>query len=98
MMADLKTFVKNIVEEVLKNKYPYVLRPSTAVGRVVATASVKEGYIYTVCILDPDGEEDPEYPEIPNVWSNVKYEVGNNIAVAFLDKRKKLYIMGSVVI
>lgn len=97
-MADLKTFVKNIVEEVLKTKYPYVLRPSMAVGQIVAAVPVEEGYIYTVCILTSDGKEDPEYPEIPNVWSNVKYEVGNNIAVAFLDKRKKLYIMGSVVI
>lgn len=97
-MADLRTFVKTVVEEVLKSKYPYALYPAVMVGKVVNRTAADTGYIYTVCILDADGERDSEYPEIPNVWSAVKFEVEDNIAVAFLDKRQKLYIMGRVVI
>lgn len=97
-MADLKTFVKNVVEEILKTKYPYMLHPAIAVGEVVSAVPAEEGYVYTVRVLQSDGEADNAYPEIPNVWSDVKYDVGSHIAVAFFDGTTKLYVMGRVII
>ena len=97
-MVDLKMFVKNVVEEVLKSKYPYVLRPAMVLGKIVAKNLLETGYSYTVCILDANGEKDSEYPEIPNVWSDMELAVGDAIAAAFLDKGQKLYIIGRVII
>lgn len=97
-MADLRKFVKNVVEETLKSKYPYALYPSVVLGRIVAKRVADAGFVYTVCVLSTDGEKDSEYPEIPNVWSDTEFEINDDIAAAFLNKRQRLYIIGRVMI
>lgn len=96
-MAELKTFVKKAVMELIKEEYPHLLYPATVVGMVNAVVQTNGGYVYTIGVLSPSGNLDDDYPEIPGVTSEMAYEPGEKVAVAFLYGSIRPYIMGRVI-
>lgn len=79
-MSDmLGTFVKNTMNKHIKEKYPHLQYPSGMYARVVRVQQNR----YTLKILDKNLNDDNDFPEIPNIKSEVKLEK-NDIAVVLL--------------
>lgn len=93
-MGDLKTFVKNIVHEVIKSDYPNARTPANVIAMIKEKEAVDSGYRYTIRVLDRYGNEDIGIPEIPQVISEDEYEVGTKIVAANIQGLIQPYIVG----
>lgn len=93
-MGDLKTFVKNMVHEVIKSDYPNARTPANVVAVVKDRKKVEGRYHYVLRILDAYGNEDQTIAEIPKVVSEQAYESGMKVVVANIRGLIQPYIIG----
>lgn len=93
-MGDLKTFVKNMVHEVIKSDYPSARTPANVVAVVKDQKKTADRYQYVLRILDAQGNEDQTIAEIPKVISDQAYEPGTKVVAANIRGLIQPYIIG----
>lgn len=83
-MADIRTFVKNIVREVLKAEYPMIGRMHCVTARIKEVRHSANIFYYTVRPLDETGNEDLMAAELPNLASDQEYSVGDTVVIQYV--------------
>ena len=83
-MADIRMFVKKVVNELIKSDYPHLRLPAGCVAKITGKAAAGQGYVYSIRILKKNGEEDDAIPEIPGVYDSASLEKGDVVAVVLL--------------
>lgn len=85
-MVDIRNFVKSVVRSVIKTEYPHVRRPSSVLAKVTYVKYMDDGLqCYALRILDKDGNEDGQMPEIPNVITDRYYQKGNIVVIQYVN-------------
>lgn len=85
-MSDIKTFVKNVVREVIKTEYPHARRPGIVRAKIKSSVQTGSGRNkYTLKILDLNGNEERDAPEIPEIFSNAEYHQGEIVVVGYVN-------------
>lgn len=80
-MSDLKTFVRNIVMDIIKKEFPSARIPACMTARILDRKD-KDGFCeYVIRYTDGNGNADTAFPEIPEVKSETVYEVGEEVSV-----------------
>ena len=79
MSGMMETFVKKTMEDLIKKKYPHLQYPLGMYARVVGVQDDR----YTLKILDKNMNDNNDFPEIPNVKSEIELQK-NDIAVVLL--------------
>ncbi len=78
-MGDLKTFVKNIVRDVIKTDYPSMDCMHPVPARITSVQQQDVTHCYTVKLLDKhDGEE------LPHLVSDQVYQEGDEVVIQFV--------------
>lgn len=93
-MADIKIFVKKIIDEQMKTKYPHAALPAAMLAKITKAELIDEGFRYSLKILDKNMGEDETVPEIPGVISSAAYIEGDVVAVAMLYGLMLPFIVG----
>lgn len=93
-MADLRKFVENTVDEIVRNKYPHLRLPAVMEAKVVGKDEMEGWFSYRIRILTVDGIEDETMPEIPGVVSSQEYDVGNRVLVVNTYGVLRFHILG----
>lgn len=93
-MSDLKTFVKNVVAEQIKASYPGARIPANMVAVIKSRGKAEGLYRYTLRVLDQQGNETQEIPELPGIISDQEYEVGTKVVIANIQSILQPYIVG----
>lgn len=78
-MSDLKTFVKNIVIEIIKREFPSARTPACMTARILDRKEKNGIYEYVIRFTDGNGNADAAFPEIPEVKSEQLYEIGEEV-------------------
>lgn len=76
-MGDLKTFVKNIVRDVIKTDYPAMDKMHSMIARVTSMQEQGGIYRYTVRLLEGN-------TELPNLVSEQVYQTGEDVVIQFV--------------
>lgn len=79
-MGDLRTFVKKIVQDMMKTEYPAMDKMHSMIGRVTSVQQQGKTYhyhCYTVRLLEDD-------TELPNLMSEQVYRVGDVVVIQFI--------------
>lgn len=85
-MSDIKTFVKNVIREVIKTDYPHARRPGIVTAKIKRSVMVGPGRNkYTVKILDLQGNEEMDVPEIPEIFSEGEYHENEVVVVGYVN-------------
>ena len=77
----LPDMIKSVVKKLIAVELPHLRRPAVMRARVIS--SYPQGYwrVYSLKIIDKNGEVDARFPEIPQVYSKVSVELGRNVAI-----------------
>lgn len=100
-MPNLKTFVKNIVEEMIKTKYAHLKRPAAMEAEItkIEMADKNNGvYSYAIRILDNNGKRNDSIPEIPGIKCDNPYDLGERVTVIDLYGLMQPFIVGKRII
>ncbi len=90
-MSDMmENFVKRTMDSYIKEKYSHLQYPSGMYARVVRAQQNK----YTLKILDKNLNANNDFPEIPNVKSNIELQKGDIAVVSLLYDGSGFYILG----
>ncbi len=94
-MSDmLQAFVKKEMEKQIREKYPHMKQASGMYARV---AHVKENdgkYVCTLKILDKAMNIDNDFPEIPNVKTDVELKQNDVAVILLLYGGSSVYVLG----
>lgn len=94
-MSDmLRTFVKKEMERQLKEQYPHIQHPSGMYAEVVRVNEFDGKYVCTLKILDQSMNTDNEFPEIPNVKTNIELQQGDVAVILLLYGGNDVLILG----
>ncbi|MEA4932180.1 MAG: hypothetical protein VB071_01090 [Lawsonibacter sp.] len=94
-MGDLEQFVKNVVEK----QYPQLKRPAIVYAAVTAATVLSNAWFeYSLRVLDPFGNEDESYPEIPAIRSKLQLSAGAIVAIGFAFNNVEPILIGEVVL
>ena len=94
-MSDmLKSFVEKEMARQIKEKYPHIQYPSGMFAKVVQIQQNNEKYICTLKILDRTLNDDENFPEIPNVKTEIALEKGDIAVVLLLYGGSDVMILG----
>lgn len=93
-MSDLNTFVKKVLDELIKTNYPNAATPANVVAVIKNKKADGSVYRYTIRVIDRNGNEDQEVPEIPEVISENEYQVGEKVVAANVQGIIQPYIIG----
>lgn len=85
------------VKKVLDESYPHLLRPAVMYAKVTAAQNAGGYYVYSLKILDKNGEVDDGFKEIPGVKSKIQADSGATVAVALPYGELNPFILGTVV-
>lgn len=94
MVAEM---IETGVKKVLAERYPHLLRPAVMYAKVTAAQDAGNYYVYSLKILDKNGEVDGSFREIPGVRSKVQADNGAAVAVALPYGELNPFILGVVV-
>lgn len=93
-MSDmLQTFVKREIEKQIQEKYPHVQHPSGMCAKVIQSKEINGRYMCTLKILDKAMNFDNDFPEIPNVKTDIKLKQGD-VAVILLLYGGIVFVLG----
>lgn len=93
----LEQMIQNVIEKLIKEKYHHIRLPSSVFAQITKVQEKDDYYIYNLKILDENKAINPEFPEIPEVKSEVKLENGDIAAVLLLYGQLNIHIVGKVV-
>lgn len=92
-MGDLREFVKQVVRDVIKTEYPHARRPACTAAKVIRAKEKGKYYSYTLKPVDRNGQASLDMPEIPHVISDGVYDVGEKVALIYINGQSP-YIIG----
>lgn len=96
-MSDmLRTFVKREMERQIHEKYPYMLHPPGMYAKVVRTKESNGKYVCTLRILDEAMNADNDFPEIPDVETDIELKQGDTAAILLLYGGSSVFVLGRV--
>lgn len=99
MSKQLERFVKTVVEDILKKKYPHLVEPSILLARVSNAVALTEAWTeYTLTVVDRFGIDDSSFPTLPGVRSKVQLDVGGLAAIALPYGDLRPVIIGEVLL
>lgn len=94
-MSDmLQTFVKKEMEKLIQEKYPHVQHPSGMYAKVVQSKEINGRYLCTLKILDKAMNTDKDFPEIPNVKTDIELKQGDIAVIHLLYGGSIVFILG----
>lgn len=94
-MSDmLQTFVKKEMEKQIQEKYPHVQHPSGMYANVVQAKESNGKYVCTLKILDKAMNIDNDFPEIPNVKTDIELKQGDVAVILLLYGGSIVFILG----
>ncbi|MBU5312214.1 hypothetical protein KQI38_09260 [Tissierella carlieri] len=93
----LEQMIQNVIEKFIKAKYHHIRLPSSVFAKITKVQEQAEYYIYNLKILDENKAINPEFPEIPEVKSEIKLENGDIATVLLLYGQLNVYIIGKVI-
>lgn len=94
-MSDmLKTFVKKELDRQVQEKYPHMAHPPGLCAKVKKVREAEEKRICTLRLLDKDLNEDPDFPELPDVKTEMEVQEGDTVAILRLYGGDSVFIMG----
>ena len=92
----VQQFMETGVSKVLAERYPHLLRPAVMYAKVTAAQNA-DGYMYSLKILDKNGDIDDSFKEIPGVRSKVQADTGAVVAISLPYGELNPFILGVVV-
>ncbi len=99
MSKQLARFVENVVEDILKKKYPHLVEPSILLARVSNAVDLTGSWTeYTLTVVDRFGIDDSDFPTLPGVRSKVQLDVGDLAAIALPYGDLRPAIIGEVLL
>lgn len=93
-MADIRKFVKKVMDEHIKEKYPHARNPAAMYAIVTDVKKNGDGYEYRLKMLDRNGNMDETVAEIPCVRSDQQYDCGDKVTVLLVYGLMLPYIVG----
>lgn len=94
-MSDImESFVKKTMESNIKEKYPHLQFPSGMYAKVVRVQKSGDIFNYTIKILDKNLNDNNDFPEIPNVKSELELYKNDIAVVILLYGGNHFYILG----
>lgn len=81
--------IGRVVNKLLRTQYPHLQKPTAVRGQITKVTSNQ----YHIVILDENLKRDTNYPEIPNVSSQLTLKNGDMVVVIFLNGNDA-YIVG----
>lgn len=94
-MSDmLQTFVKKEMEKQVQEKYPHVQHPSGMYAEVVRSEKINGRYLCTLKILDKAMNTDNDFPEIPNVKTEIELKQGDIAVILLLYGGSIVFVLG----
>lgn len=94
-MSDmLHSFVKKEIKKQIQEEYPYLQHPSGMYAEVVQAGENRGKFSYTIRLLDEAMNRDNDFPEIPNVETDLELKKGDIVAVLFLYGGSAVFILG----
>ena len=90
----LKIFVKKEMEKNIQERYPHVQQPAGMYANVVAVKKIKEEYLCTLKILDKNMNINSDFPEIPDVKTNIELKQGDIAVIILLYGGSSVFILG----
>lgn len=94
-MSDmLQTFVKKEMEKQIRENYPHVQHPSGMYAKVVQVKEINGKYACTLKILDRAMNIDNDFPEIPNVKTDIELKQGDIAVILLLYGESIVFILG----
>ena len=94
-MSDmLQTFVKKEMEKQIQEKYPHVQYPSWMYAKVVRSKEINGRYLCTLKILDKAMNTDNDFPEIPNVKTEIELKQGDIAVILLLYGGSIVFVLG----
>lgn len=94
MSGMLQVFVKKETERYIRENYAHLQYPSGLCARVVRVEKSEDAFIYTLKVLGQSFEDDNNFPEIPQIKSQLELKEGDIAAIVFLYGGKYTYIIG----
>lgn len=83
----MREAIQQVMMDLLRSKYPYLLRPPLLLGRVSDAVILDEALPlgrYAVRILTPGGADDPDFPEYPDILARLKIAKGDKVVVGLV--------------
>ena len=94
-MADmLESFVQKVMDKRIKNKYPHIQHPSAVYAKVSQVKKKNDIYICTLRILDKNMNTDNDFPEIPQVKTEIEVKKDDTVVVVLLYAGTRAFIVG----
>lgn len=84
-MANMMSeFVRQELENEIKEHYPHMRYPPCMRAKVVSVRTGSGTYTCTLKILDKNGQADNSFPEIPMVQTDIEVSRGDTVIVLLL--------------
>ncbi len=94
-MSDMMAkFVRETLDETLKQAYPHMRYPPCMCAEVVARKAQGGKNRCTLRILDKNMLRDNQFPEVPNVLTDIEVEPGDRVVVLMMYGECNPYIVG----
>lgn len=94
MSGMMESFVKETIDTQIKEKYPHLQHPAGMYAKVVRVEKSGDKYKYTLKILDKNLSNNNDFPEVPNVKSDIELQKNDIAVVILLYGRSGFYILG----
>ncbi|MFW5435204.1 hypothetical protein [Paenibacillus apiarius] len=94
MLADM---VNILIDKRIKEKYPHIQLSAGMLAEITKTQIGTDIHEYNLKCLDESRNINDQFPEIPGVKSNLKFEVGDIVAVLLMYGQLDVYIIGMAV-
>ncbi len=94
-MSDmLHTFVKKELEKQIQENYPHMRHPSGMYAKITQAREDNGRYVCTLKILDKAMNIDNDFPEIPNVKTDIPFQQGDVAVLLLLYGGSGVFILG----
>ena len=94
-MSDmLQTFVKKEMEKQIQEKYSHMQHPPGVYANVVQAKEIDGRYVYTLKILNKAMNIDNDFPEIPNVKTDIELKEGDVAVILLLYDGNDVFVLG----
>lgn len=96
-MSDmLRTFVNKEMEKQIREKYPHMQHPSGMYANIIRIKESNGKYVCTLRILDEAMNADNDFPEIPDVETDIELKQGDTAAILLLYGGSSVFVLGRV--
>lgn len=94
MSGMLQHFVKEEMERQIQEKYSHIQHPAGMYAKITCVNRVNDKYICTLKILDKSMNINNDFPEIPNVKTDIELKQGDVAVILLLYGGSSVFILG----